>query len=202
MEKPDIENEETKLESDKKNHKIQEKDIDYLEKISWSIIICLIITTLCELIYYLVFLQIFSAIFALLVGAGNIVLIATLSRLLGDTARSAKKNHEMLIELAKALEEKNEESIKDIRENLEAEDVEIDITTLETEDDGSIRCPVCLTKLKEDETKCPKCGFDFKNPNNDLRYMSNKPLDDECPCCFAKISPEDTECPNCGYKLK
>lgn len=96
----------------------------------------------------------------------------------------------------------NEESIKDIRENLEAKDVEIDVTTLETEDDGSIRCPVCLTKLKEDETKCPNCGFDFKNPNNDLRYMSNKPLDDECPCCFAKISPEDTECPNCGYKLK
>lgn len=184
------------LEETEKDHDINERDIKLFKNFSLGFIVVIFISTIVSMIIYFISLDIISGIISLISGACYIAIFTSITRLLSNTAYTAKRNRETLIKLTKALEEKDEESIKDIRQNIESEEIGEIIEPIKD------RCPICFCELPEGTSICPNCGYDIDNPQENLRYMSNTAQENECPCCFAKISPNDIECPNCGYKLK
>lgn len=184
------------LEETEKDHDINERDIKLFKNFSLGFIAVIFISTIASMIIYFISLDIISGIISLINGACYIAIFTSITRLLSNTAYTAKRNRETLIKLTKALEEKDEESIKDIRQNIESEEVGKIIEPIKD------ICPICFCELPKGIKICPNCGYDIDNPQENLRYMSNTAQENECPCCFAKISPNDIECPNCGYKLK
>lgn len=184
------------LEETEKDHDINEHDIKLFKNFSLGFIAVIFISTIASMIIYFISLDIINGIISLISGACYIAIFASITRLLSNTAYTAKRNRETLIKLTKALEEKDEESIKDIRQNIESEEVGEIIEPIKD------ICPICFCELPKGIKICPNCGYDTDNPQENLRYMSNTAQENECPCCFAKISPNDIECPNCGYKLK
>lgn len=209
MGKPDIENEgtsEIKLEKTESYHEITSSDIKKLESLSTTLVIIIIVSALINVIIKFVISDILAGIMAIIyaiIATSGILLI---SRIMINTAYTAKKNREALLKLTKALEEKNDKSIEEVQNYLNSEDIsDIDVIHIEpikSEDGDTIKCPICFADLPQGITQCPNCGLDFNDPQEALRYMTNRANANECPCCFANISPEDTECPNCGYKLK
>ena len=184
------------LEETEKDHDINEHDIKLFKNFSLGFIAVIFISTIASMIIYFISLDIINGIISLISGACYIAIFASITRLLSNTAYTAKRNRETLIKLTKALEEKDEESIKDIRQNIESEEVGKIIEPIKD------ICPICFCELPKGIKICPNCGYNINNPQENLRYMSNTAQENECPCCFAKISPNDIECPNCGYKLK
>lgn len=184
------------LEDIEKEHDINERDIKTLQKLAWTISAVILVKSVILCIIYALALDVLNAVLSVIMAPVYVAIIAWFSRLVSSTAYTAKKNREILIKLTKALEEKDEESIKDIRQNIESEEVGEIIEPIKD------RCPICFCELSEGTSICPNCGYDIDNPQENLRYMSNTAQENECPCCFAKISPDDIECPNCGYKLK
>lgn len=184
------------LEETEKDHDINERDIKLFKNFSLGFIVVIFISTIASMIIYFISLDIINGIISLISGACYIAIFTSITRLLSNTAYTAKRNRETLIKLTKALEEKDEESIKDIRQNIESEEVGKIIEPIKD------ICPICFCELPKGIKICPNCGYDIDNPQENLRYMSNTAQENECPCCFAKISPNDIECPNCGYKLK
>lgn len=184
------------LEDIEKEHDINERDIKTLQKVARIICAVILIESVFLCVMYALALDVINAILSFVMAPLYIAIIAFFSRLISSTAYTAKRNRETIIKLTKALEEKNEESIKDIRQDLDSEEVGDIINPIKD------RCPICFCELPKGIKICPNCGYDIDNPQENLRYMSNTAQENECPCCFAKISPDDIECSNCGYKLK
>jgi rubrerythrin len=58
------------------------------------------------------------------------------------------------------------------------------------EEDDMMACPDCGALLHEHDTKCPSCGAEFEEGEEELGF--------ECPKCNNLVGANDVNCPSCG----